>query len=1128
MPRGRRMTELPREAAFGRNGKAVSAQEFYTVACDPARSVAVEACAGAGKTWMLVSRIVRALLDGMDPADGQLRVSPHEILAITFTKRAAGEMRARLYSWLQEFAAAPAPVLLRELQDRGVSTPGSADALEFRAQQLSRLYQAVLRSGRQVQIRTFHSWFAALLRASPLAVLQELGLPVNYELLEDDETAVALVWRRFYQALVAQAADKQDFEALVLAYGRFQIEKALSAALDKRIEFTLADAAGVVDESVQHFGALYADLAQFGDPADALELAATRQRWLAWAQELEREANKTPRKAARYVLDEFSRIEAGSGRSGTGASWRLALLRRAFFVATEDRLTQHLLRYPAAQAAALELGRLCAAADQHAAWTYQQQMARLTRVLITQYAALKHEHGWVDMPDVERAAVLLLSDPVLSGWVQERLDSRVRHLLIDEFQDTSPMQWQALSSWLGSYAGAVGRAPSVFIVGDPKQSIYRFRRAEPQVFLAAQQFVVHGLGGDQLSCDHTRRNAVQVIATVNTVMAAAAMADGYDGFRSHTTSSIEPGQVWLLPPIPRPEAVSGPGDQTSAQDADWPGGPWRDSLDTAREVPEEALRSLEARQAACWIAGQLDRGVSPKDVMVLSRRRANLMPVQAELRARRIAAQVGEKTTLIDSCEVQDMVALLDALVSDNHDLSLARALKSPLFGVSDAGLTELALRQRECQGSWFSLLQQAWPAGCELPVVGQTLMRWKSWLDRLPPHDALQSIYCDGDVLARFAVAAPATQREPVLANLRALLVAALEIGGGRYATPYAFVRAIKAGGLRAPATVDGNAVRLLTVHGAKGLEADTVVLLDTDTPERAAETMGVLVDWPGHAQRPRKFVFLANENQPPVCARHTLEVERAQRKHEELNALYVALTRARQTLVVSSVTPHRDAPASWWQRLAAVVPQYGPVVSVNTPADAGTVRPRVDFSISVLPKTGLAQPQHLLGGPAGGDASGSEPSHDADPPTARVGKAMHRLLEWGDSSQQSALACAREFNLSADQIARALDMAQRIRRGAGAWTWDGAIVCWQGAEVELLYRGETLRLDRLVQRSDTGDWWVLDFKSAPAPQEQSELVAQLRHYRCAVQEIYPTASVRAAFLSPTGELIELEQGGD
>jgi ATP-dependent helicase/nuclease subunit A len=136
-----------------------------------------------------------------------------------------------------------------------------------------------------------------------------------------------------------------------------------------------------------------------------------------------------------------------------------------------------------------------------------------------------------------------MSDPVLSGWVQERLDARVRHLLIDEFQDTNPLQWQALSAWLSGYTGA-GQAPSVFLVGDPKQSIYRFRRAEPQVFKAAQRFVADGLGGDLLSCDHTRRNAPAImdLGSMQVHGAGAGSQCEFEGYRAHT-HRVDGGRV---------------------------------------------------------------------------------------------------------------------------------------------------------------------------------------------------------------------------------------------------------------------------------------------------------------------------------------------------------------------------------------------------------------------------------------------------------------------------------------------------------------------------------------------------------------------------------------------------------
>ncbi len=1087
-------------AAYECNGQPVSAEAFYAIACDPRRSVAVEACAGAGKTWMLVSRIVRALLEGSGTEAGAPAVRPHEILAITFTKKAAGEMRERLDDWLKTFSTADDETLRKELLMRGVS----ASSPELR-RRLSSLYRSLLASGRSVQIRTFHSWFAALLRSAPVAVLQKLELPVNYELLEDDAPARALVWRRFYAVVAGDAALKADFEALVLAHGRFQADKALQGALDKRTEFTLADEQGVVDASVQPFAVQFPEFAGLGAPEDSLSTVAAHQQLLF-------DAAKALGRASAPTF------------SAKGVALELALsaqdLQGVFAALLTDKGTprkfgEKIVGIEGVRQAQELVLRVQAACSQHQAWLYQQRMARLARVLIAQYTQLKRERGWVDMNDVERAALVMLGDTVLAGWVQERLDARIRHLMIDEFQDTNPLQWQALSSWLSGYGGA-GAAPSVFLVGDPKQSIYRFRRAEPQVFRAAQAFVVEGLGGDLLSCDHTRRNAQAVIATVNAVMGKAREADGYDGFRAHTTDSPNPGTTGRLPPIPRPG-----GDDANPDQPDT----WRDSLTTPRELPEETLRTLEARQAAAWIAGQLALGLKPSDVMVLSRKRAGLLPLQQELRALRVPAQIGEKTELIDCCEVLDVVALLDVLVSPQHDLSLARALRSPLFGLPDDGLVSLALLQREFALPWYELLQKTEQLAPVLIGLGPVLMKWKDWIDRLPPHDALQAIYDDGDVLARFAAAAPATQRQTVLANLRALLAVALARDSGRYATPYGLVRALKAGGMLAPVAVNSEATRLLTIHGAKGLEAQAVLLLDTDTVERNADSMGVLIDWPGEATAPRKFVFLVSESQPPACAQEALAAEQAARKREELNALYVALTRARNTLVISSIEPHRPTTDSWCKRLQGL--EGSLMVEIAAPVLPLPVAQDVADDASIFQLFELPALPESMKPPPGADTPASE-----DAPSARIGKAMHRLLEWGGQLSGAHLAAAaHEFRLNPAQAAEAGALAQRILHGEGAWAWREDSVAWQGDEVELVYQGQALRLDRLVQRKDAGyedQWWVLDYKSAPEPERQPTLRVQLRQYQAAVQSIYPDARVNAAFLTGDGRLVALADATD
>ncbi|NMM07452.1 exodeoxyribonuclease V subunit beta [Polaromonas sp.] len=1088
-------------AAYECNGEPVSADAFYAIACDPRRSVAVEACAGAGKTWMLVSRIVRALLDGAGgAADSQVR--PHEILAITFTKKAAGEMRERLDEWLKTFAHADDATLQRELVLRGLNSQIGPQANQDVRKQLSNLYRSMLASGRSVQIRTFHSWFAALLRSAPVAVLQRLGLPVNYELLEDDAPARALVWRRFYAALLADASLKADFEAVVQAHGRFQTDKALQAALDKRTEFMLADEKGVVDASVLPFDRQFPEFAGLAAPHEFLFAIAAHQQTL-WDAAKALGSASAPTFSAKGV-----ELEQALTAQDMAAVFIALLTEKG----TPRKFGEKIVGIECVRQAQELVLLVAAACQQHEAWAHQQRMARLSRTVIAQFTQLKRERGWVDMNDVERAALVMLSDSVLSGWVQERLDARIKHLMIDEFQDTNPLQWQALSSWLTGYSGA-GSAPSVFLVGDPKQSIYRFRRAEPQVFRAAQAFVVQGLGGDLLSCDHTRRNALAVIDTVNAALGAARDSDGYDGFREHSTASTLAGKTARLPPIAR----------VNAADASPLAAGWRDSLSTPRELPEETLRSLEARQAAAWIAEQLTVGLKPSQVMVLSRKRAGLLPLQDELRALHIPAQIGEKTELIDCCEVLDVVALLDVLVSPQHDLSLARALRSPLFGLRDASLVQLALLQRESHLPWFELLQKTELLTPDLLGLAAVLMRWKGWLDSLPPHDALQSIYSDGDVLARFVAAAPAVQRQAVLANLRALLGVALALDGGRYATPYGFVRALKAGGTLAPATLSNGAVRLLTIHGAKGLEAESVLLLDTDTVERNADSMSVLIDWPGEASEPRKFVFLVSESRPPACAREALAAEQAARKREELNALYVALTRARHTLVLSSIEPYRPTADSWWQRLHGLLGELpSPLELLASPEDAPTwagAAPR-DASVFHLPEL-PALPEMMAP-----QASAPAPE-DEDSASARIGKAMHRLLEWGGAVAPPQIAAvAREFRLSPAQAVEAAALAQRIQVGQGAWAWHADALAWQGNEVDLVYQSLPLRLDRLVQRKDAGfegQWWVLDYKSASAPQRQPALLVQLQTYRAAVQQIYPGATVKAAFLTGQGTVVEL-----
>jgi ATP-dependent helicase/nuclease subunit A len=310
---------------------------------------------------------------------------------------------------------------------------------------------------------------------------------------------------------------------------------------------------------------------------------------------------------------------------------------------------------------------------------------------------------------------------------------------------------------------------------------------------------------------------------------------------------------------------------------------------------------------------------------------------------------------------------------------------------------------------------------------------------------------------------------------------------------------------------------VQLLTVHGAKGLEADLVLMLDTDASAQRAQTMGVLVKWPGQAAAPERFVFVASEKNPPVCTTGDLAEEQAARHREEINGLYVAITRARGELVLSAVPAARPDGRSWWARLEArCEPIDTTLTAAGAPGSGASPAPEVFDMLQLPAPLGLVRTV-ARGAPRSADSRASA-----------LGQAMHRLLEWAQPGASPASAhvraAGREFGLDAATAGVAAAMAQRIREGAGAWAWDAEALAWHGNEVTLVHGGEVLRIDRLVRHRASGVWWVLDYKSAARPEHDATLIAQMRRYREAVQEACPGVTVRAAFLTGQGELVAVE----
>jgi len=1082
------------EPAYRADGRDCDATQFYALACDPERSGVVEACAGAGKTWMLVSRIVRALLAG---------AAPDEILAITFTRKAASEMRVRLHEWLREFADASADERRRQLRVRGLSD-FEADRLE---PALAQLHARVLHAGAEVQIHTFHAWFAQLLRLAPLEMLDALGLQPSMSLIEEIDDQLGELLRRFQREVLNAPALLADYQALTERHGRWRLDQWLRAAIDKRLEIERADARGVLQPSIATASQQWPVCVDFAHPLLRIRGDFALRRLFGQAIDALAMAGKNERKASDALA---AALELGDARLA------LTEARKALFTKEgSPRKLGNAATVSSAVAALLELEQQVMQQDAH---DDHQRMVHLSRLLLGCWHALKRERALMDMQDLERGALALLADPATSGWVQQRLDARLRHVLIDEFQDTSNLQWQALQSWLTSYAGAGGGASgqqplSVFIVGDPKQSIYRFRGAEPRVFGAARRFVIEGLAGHDLACNHTRRNATAVIDAVNAVFGRAVGDGDYEGFIAHSTQRAGD-------PIGEVRHMSDPPPDEKAAASRTVG--WRDSLTVARHDAKEARGREEARRVARGVQQLIREGqAAAGQVMVLARRRASLARVAEELQALHVPCVAAEELRLGSLIEVSDLVAVLDALASPGHDLSLAQALKSPLFGASDEQLLALA-RRASGRGAtpWWSALQDWHDAPAALARARGLLSRWSDDARRLPPHDLLDRVVDQGDLMARLAAAVPAERRVAAIAAVNALLALSLSLDGGRHASVYNFVRALRQRALsvRAPARED--AVQLLTVHGVKGLEAQCVWVVDADPRDPREAKPGVLIDWPVDLDAPRRVAFVADLATPCASLADLRARDQAAAQREELNALYVAMTRARDLLLFSRTPPRRDDQrVSWWNR---TVP-HGIAWSLRDAAApspaiaaAGTVR------VTELPK------------PTTDDNAASAVVERVEPSLAtKLGRAVHRVLQWSTATRHAAdlralaAGAAAEFDLPPATVEVVASYARTIRDSPALQRFfDPTQFAWSADEFDVVSDGDSLRIDRLVRigSDQRPSWWVLDYKLAFDAAADEDLRRQLTRYRSAVQLLAGGAPVHAAFITGDGALHELD----
>jgi ATP-dependent helicase/nuclease subunit A len=1071
---------------------------------DPRRSAVVEACAGSGKTWLLVSRMLRLLLDGAAPAS---------LLALTFTRAAAEEMRARLMHWLRGMALMNDADLEAFLRERGVP-PVEVAALMPRARGL---YEQVLEARPGPTLTTFHGWFMQLVSHAPLAQ----GALRGRALLDASAELIDTAWER----LLAQARGQPDSDtarALRLLLSELDETVTRGALFDfvqQRADWQ-AFSEGVEDP-VAHARERLERALGFDPARDALAELHGDDMFRAGLAEYTAllALNTATHKARAAALEQALRADATGLFEG---AWAAMFTKEGtpyaikYSKAQADRLT------PSGEARFIDLHASLADRVAHARDALnaaeqvriQSALFAVGAALLDIYQRLKDDAGVLDFADLEWHAARLLADHETSAFIACRLDARVRHVLLDEFQDTNPLQWRALSSWLEEALNS-DAPPTVFLVGDPKQSIYRFRRAEPRLFAHAAAFLEDRYDAILRHADQTRRLAPPLVEALNAVFEAR---DDYPDFEPHTPhpdNARMPGHVGLLAAEPAPD----PAPQ-----------PWRDPLNTPRAEQENRAQA-EARAVAARIAdivGRWGLGVAGRparyaDVRVLIRSRTHLAVFETALKRAGIPFISSRAGGLLQSLEADDLSALLETLITPFDDLRLAHALRSPLFGLSDNDLIDIA---RAGSGSWRLRLERLAGAPDAAPRVRRAhtlLAAWQADADRLPVHDLLDRILHHGELHARYLAAVPAALRPAVSANLDAFVALALALDAGRYPSLSRFVFELKRrrGGREQDAPAEGrveaaDAVRIDTIHGAKGLEAPIVFLIQSDAPPTDDKGWRVHVHWPPGASRPERFAFIGPQPGLTRTQSAWVEDERMLAERERLNLLYVAMTRARQALILTGSGRDKGWLVEVRERLHAALDDAD-ALARDLPALSPTPLPGGEGLTCSPPPWGEGLGERAVSAPPPPTAIGAlRPETSAE---AASGIAIHRALEClaqgqpADDVPGEAVAAARVI-LAAPGLARFFDVSAYLRAENEFTLLDAA--------------GQTLRLDRLVVFEH--EVWVLDYKTGALDAALDDAALAARHreqldaYRRALAALYPDRPVRAGIVTAQGRLVACE----
>lgn len=878
-------------------------------AADPARSVWVTANAGTGKTRVLADRVVRLLLEG---------AAPEGILAITFTKAAAAEMTHRIGTQLARWATAGDVQLAAEIE---AIEGRPADSL--RLARARSLFAAVLELPRGLSILTIHALCGQLLRRFPL----EAGVPPHFSTIDSRDQQELMLEAR--EAVLLEARDPSDarlamaIERLAVSLAETSLVEAMNELMASRVRLQrAAEPHGGLEGLLLAIATALRAEPGVG-PADIIAGACANQEvrsdlLLHAVQALIQSKAKTDQERGAAIGAWLNAAPADRARLFHEAYVPCFVTQKGTGVAKLCTKAVLEARPDLARALEMEQARLLKVLDRIKTAQLLGRTEALLRVgfaAIGRYQEQKAREAALDFDDLIERTRRLLEAPGTTAWVLYKLDQRIEHVLVDEAQDTSPSQWAIIRQLVGEFFTGQGQSDDVrtlFVVGDEKQSIYSFQGADLASFRSvhdALQAVAKAAGQPihEETLDRSFRSVRPVLELVDAVLALpdarAGVVDEGAAVQHATERGDLAGSVELWPLVP-------PEDEIVSDEA-WalPGEtPHRD--DAATRLAE----AIAARIAAWLEQGRLleaeGRPLRAGDVLILLQRRGAMQErLVSALKRRQVPVAGADRLSLAEHLAVQDLVALGRVLLLPEDDLSLACLLKSPLVGLGEDDLLVLAHGRGQT-----SLMERLRAMAGEMPVrfgpAYGVLRGWLARADFMPPFELYASILGAEGGRKRLLSRLGPDALEPIDAFLGQTL--AYERGHPSSLEGFLHWFTMEDEELKRDPDTGRHAVRVMTVHAAKGLEAPVVILADAG-PHQPMNRGRLLWSEDGLP------FWRAPESEREGVTEAAVQAKAAREEQERRRLLYVALTRAREELIVAGWLPRKETRTGCWHETVA-----------------------------------------------------------------------------------------------------------------------------------------------------------------------------------------------------------------